>query len=174
VFGLPEVYYSKRMGDHLLIFLSPDHLKSENLTELSDRELAWLRSELEQNQKTPTIIFFHGPLKDTLRNYTKYINTPVRIAMPSDILHDILMKNPQVFLWVSGHTHTPPTEESFAAPVNVYEKRITNIHNTDMNRATIWTNSLYLYSDKVVVKTYNHKKGVWLREFERTITVPVL
>lgn len=80
------------------------------------------------------------------------------------------MQNSQVFLWVSGHTHTPPREESFAAPINIYANRVTNIHNTDMNRETIWTNSLFLYPDKVVVKTYQHKTGIWLPEFERTLS----
>ena len=84
------------------------------------------------------------------------------------------MEYPQVFLWVSGHTHTTPKDESFASEINVYEKRITNIHNSDMNRETIWTNSLFLYPDKVVVKTFNHKKGAWLQEFERTIVPPKL
>jgi len=84
------------------------------------------------------------------------------------------MANPQVFLWVSGHTHTSPKEESFASAINVYKKRIANIHNTDMNREKIWTNSLFLYPDKVDVKTYNHKSKKWESEFERTIALPAL
>jgi Icc protein len=79
-----------------------------------------------------------------------------------------------VFLWVSGHTHTSPEEESYASPINVYAKRITNIHNTDMNRAAIWTNSLYLYPDRVVIKTYNHKEGVWVPQLQRDVLLPLL
>jgi len=67
--------------------------------------------------------------------------------------------------------HTSPKEESFASPINVYANRVTNIHNTDMNRETIWTNSLFLYPDKIVVKTYEHKTGAWLPDFERTISL---
>jgi len=173
-FGLQEYFYSRRMGGYLLIFLSTDHLLSDNLAEMSERELKWLGMELSQSKKTPTIIFFHAPLKDTLRNYNNHINTPPFFAQPSEALHSILMENPQVFLWISGHTHTSPREESFAAPVNVYEKRITNIHNTDMNRAGIWTNSIYLYPDKVIVKTYNHKTGTWQPELQRVIVPPAL
>ncbi|HUK99935.1 MAG TPA: metallophosphoesterase, partial [Nitrospirota bacterium] len=145
-----------------------------NLTEMSARELEWLRTELNKNNKVPTIIFFHAPLIGTLRNYNSKINTSTRIAQPSDKIHALLLSNPQVFLWVSGHTHTPPTEQSFASPINVYDTHVTNIHNTDMNRETIYTNSLYLYPDKVVIRTYNHKKGIWLPEFDRTIAVPAL
>jgi 3',5'-cyclic-AMP phosphodiesterase len=173
-FGLTEVFYSKRVGQYLLIFLSTDHLHSDNLTEMSDRELAWLSAQLRKHGNTPTIIFFHAPLNNTLRNYSEKINTPTRIAQPSSKIHGILMDNPQVFLWVSGHTHTSPKEESFASPINVYETRVTNIHNTDMNRETIWTNSLYLYPERIVVKTFNHKKDAWLPEHQRTIVPPSL
>ena len=84
----------------------------------------------------------------------------------------LITANPQVFLWVSGHTHTPPTEESYASPINIYAGQVTNIHNTDMKRETIWTNSLFLYPDKVVVRTFNHQEKAWHPELERTILPP--
>jgi hypothetical protein len=169
-FGLPSIYYSKKAGGYLLVFLSPEG--SDHLAEMSDQQIGWLRAELEKNKDTPTIIFFHAPLKGTLRDYNSNANTPNFIAQPYEKIHEILMQNSQVFLWVSGHTHTSPKEESFASPINVYTKRVTNIHNTDMNRETIWTNSLFLYPDKVVVKTYQHRNGIWLQDFERTISAP--
>ncbi len=165
-FGLPSISYSKMAGSYLLVFLSPDG--SDHLSEMSDQQIGWLRAELEKNKDAPTIIFFHAPLNGTLRDYNSNANTPNFIAQPYEKIHEILVQNSQVFLWVSGHTHTSPKEESFAAPINIYENRVTNIHNTDMNRETIWTNSLLLYPDKIVVKTYQHKKDIWLPDFERT------
>lgn len=169
-FGLPSIYYSQKAGNYLLVFLSPDG--ADHLAEISERQMGWLRSELKKSKDTPTIIFFHAPLKGTLRDYNRNANTPDYIAQPHEKIHEILVHNPQVFLWVSGHTHTSPREESFASPINVYARQVTNIHNTDMNRDTIWTNSLFLYSDKIVVKTYQHKTGSWLPDFERTISLP--
>ena len=166
-FGLRDTSYSKMAGNYFLVFLSPD--SPNHLAEISLNRLDWLRSELDSNRHRPTIIFFHAPLEGTLASYNKKANTPNYIAQPSGRIHDLLMASPQVFLWVSGHTHTTPNNESFASPSNIYEKRITNIHNSDMNRETIWTNSLFLHPDKVVIKTYNHKKGLWLPEFERTV-----
>ncbi|MEI6702679.1 MAG: dienelactone hydrolase family protein [Deltaproteobacteria bacterium] len=171
-FGLQDVSYVKAVGKYSLIFLSPD--SPGHLTEISEKQMKWLHSELENNRKRPTIIFFHAPLEGTLRNYNGTVNGPNRIAQPSGRIRDLLMSNPQVFLWVSGHTHTSPKEESFSSEINLYEKRITTIHNSDMNRETIWTNSLFLYPDKIVVKTYNHNKGMWLPEFERTVMPPTL
>jgi len=172
IFGLPALYYSKKLAGYSLIFLSPEG--SDHLTELSEQQLEWFRLELDKNKKIPTIVFFHAPLDGTLLNYKKSANTPNFITQPAGKIHEILMKNPQVFVWVSGHTHTPPTEESFASAINVYEHHITDIHNTDMKRETIWTNSLFLYPDKIIVKTYDHKKGAWLPKFERTILAPRL
>jgi 3',5'-cyclic AMP phosphodiesterase CpdA len=165
VFGVTEISYNRKVGNYSLIFISPD--APENLARISEKQLEWLRSTLESNKKMATIIFFHAPLEGTVRNENANF-----LAQPSGAIHDLLMAYPQVFLWVSGHTHTSPKDESFASAFNLYEKRITNIHNSDMNRETIWTNSLLLYPDKVVVKTYNHKKNVWLPEFERTVVTP--
>ncbi len=170
IFGLKEISYSKTAGRYLLVFLSLD--SPGYLAEISQKQVDWLISELEKNKKAPTIIFFHAPLEGTLRSYNKNANTSNYVAQPGGKIHDILVSNPQVFLWVSGHTHTSPKEESFASETNKYDKRITNIHNTDMERETIWTNSLFLYQDKIIVKTYNHKKGTWLPELERTIVPP--
>ena len=171
MFSLKDISYVKTVGKYTLIFLSPD--SPGHLAEISEKQMKWLHSELENNRKHPTIIFFHAPLKGTLRNYNSHANGPNYIAQPSGKIHDLLMSYPQVFLWVSGHTHTHIKEDSFASAINVYEKRITNIHNSDMNRESITTNSLFLYPDKIVVKTYNHNKGKWLPEFERTVVPPI-
>lgn len=171
-FELKSYCYSRYVGDYLLVFLSAD--SSNFLSGMSGQQLAWLRTELGNNKKTPTIIIFHGPLKGTLRDYRKWINTPNFIAQPEATVDEILKANRQVFLWVSGHTHTSPLEESYASPINLYDGRVTNIHNKDMNRGTIWTNSLFLYPDKVVVKTYNHEENIWLPQLDRVIEVPDL
>ena len=171
-FGLSSQYYSRHLGRYLLVFLSADN--ADYLAGISDRQLAWLHGELSRNRKTPTLIFFHAPLQGTLRNYRWFINTPDLIAQPVEELHDILKGNPQVFVWVSGHTHTLPLEESYAAPINLYAGQVTNIHNKDMNHGTIWTNSLYLYPDRIVIKTYSHQKNVWLTKLDRTVLTPKL
>lgn len=173
-FHLPKVYYSQKAGQYLLIFLSVDSLDSGQLTQMSEEQLNWLRQELAANTGRPTIIFFHAPLKGTLTNYRESINTPDFVAQPDKALAPILRQHPQVFLWVSGHTHTAATQNDFAAPVNAWEGRIMNIHNADMDRETIWTNSLYLYPDKVVIRTFDHAQDRWLDGLERTIALPAL
>ncbi len=171
-FGLSSLYYTKKIGNYFLVFLSTDH--ESFATGLSEPQLAWLRSQLAHHRHTPTIIVFHGPLVGTQHNFRRYINRPHSIAQPAEAIHALITANPQVFLWVSGHTHTPPTEESYAAAINVYAGQVTNIHNTDMRGATLWTNSLWLYPDRIEVKTYNHQANSWLPALDRTILPPRL
>jgi len=171
-FNLPELYYTTKVGNYLLFFLPIDELGSSDLARISQGQLDWLRSELDRNKKLPTIVFFHAPLEGTLQTYNKDVNTPSFVVQPKDKVRELILRNPQLFLWVSGHTHTPATNDSYASEINFYEKQVTNIHNCDMNRGTIWTNSLYLYPDKVSVRTFNHKRGAWMDNLERTIIPP--
>ena len=170
-FEQSQLYYTQQRGRYLLVFLSADSLDSKVLCQFSHQQMTWLANVLAENKTRPTIIFAHAPLAGTLTNYNKNINTPSFIAQPEQEIRQVLHKNPQVFLWVSGHTHTPPTNPDFAATINLYDGQVRNIHNPDLDREVIWTNSLYLYPDKVVIKTFRHSDQTWLDQLERTIEV---
>ena len=173
-FGLSSLYYTKTMGKYLLIFLSPDMPKARFLTEMSPEELAWLQKTLAAHKEQPTICFFHAPLAGTLDNYSKTVNTPNFIAQPEESLRQILLANPQIVLWVSGHTHTPPTNASFANDkVNCYlGTKILDVQNPTWDGDQVWTNSLYLYPGKIVIKTYDHKEQTFMEPLTRTVTLP--
>lgn len=169
IFGLDCLYYSQQAGPYQLIYLAPDSL-GRHLTEIGEEQINWLKEQLQQHKDQPTIIFFHAPLKGTLLNYNKTANTPNFVAQPESGIDQILKENTQVYLWVSGHTHTPATNESYAsAKINTCSGHVQNIHTPDMDRETIWTNSLYLYSDRIVVRTFNHNTKQWEEALERTI-----
>lgn len=172
IFGLNSLYYSHQAGRYQLIYLSPDSLTSPYLTEMSEAQVDWLDKELAQYPQKPTIVFFHAPLKDTLLTYNKSVNTPNFITQPEKIINTVIKNNLQIVLWVSGHTHTPASNESYASKaVNTYAGHVRNIHTPDMDRETIWTNSLYLYDDKIVVRTYNHRTQQWEEALDRTIDI---
>lgn len=106
----------------------------------------------------------------TLLNYNNSVNKKSTVAQPVNELHDLLMSNPQVRLWISGHTHTPATNDSFAASeINMYGSRIMNIHNSDMDRKHIWTNSLYIYGDHIDIRTFDHSSQDWIENYDRQI-----
>ncbi len=173
-FGMKAVYGEERLGNYLLIYLSPDDLETGHLAQLSEDRVAWLGAVLGRNRNLPTIIFFHAPLAGTLKSYNQYTNTPNFVAQPAIRLHDLIRENPQIFLWVSGHLHVPATNESYNSPVNVYEKQVTVIHNADLERQRPWTNVLHLYPEKVAVRTYDHWQNSWRPDLERTIRPPRL
>jgi len=105
-----------------------------------------------------------------------------QMAQPQDRIRQIVKDNPQLFLWVSGHFHVTGVNRTFNSIENVYRKQVTLVHNSDMDgwgfhapwrswrHDTIWTNSLYLYQDRVEIKTYDHTAGVWLNKMNRTVS----
>jgi Icc protein len=171
-FGMREVYGTERLGNYLLVYLSPDDLETNLLAKLSEKRVAWLAGKLAGHRDLPTIIFFHAPLAGTLEPYNERTNTPSFVAQPEGRLAELLRANPQVFLWVAGHLHVPATNASYSSPVNVYDRRVTVIHNADLERKRPWTNVLYLYPEKVLVRTYEHWQKSWLPDLERTIRLP--
>ncbi|MCH3950568.1 MAG: metallophosphoesterase [Acidaminococcus sp.] len=172
------LYQAKELGGYLLLTLSPDviegHIPSTKpyAVELSKAQLTWLKAELKANQDKPTIIFCHTPLKGTILPDNSE-NEERNFTYPDHDIKDILVKNPQVLIWTSGHTHTPPTDPSFDNPINkVPGTNVLDVYNPAWEGDQVWTNSFYLYPDRIVVRTYSHKDHKWLTQFDRTIQVP--
>ncbi len=187
--GLSEVYYSRRLGHYHLIFLSADHLSSNDYVRLSDAQMAWFGAELAANSRTPTIIFCHAPLAGTFRaaKILQDAAADSHVAEPQDRIAKLLEQHPQVRLWVSGHLHLAPTNDDTRAEYNLFERRVLNLHNPDMDgrstfavnsrgrkHETVWSRSLYLHSDRIVMKTYDHRQDKWLEELDRLVDVPPL
>ncbi len=166
------LYYSREMGEYLLVFLSVDDPTSPYSVSLSHQQLDWLARTLEDHKDRPTLIFCHAPLPGTLDKYNKKIGNPNNYVHPYKELHDILMKNPQVLIWVSGHTHTPASEPAFASQTNWYEGKILNLHNPSWETMPVCTNSLYLYPDRIEIRTFDHKAEKWIDKLDRTVKVP--
>ena len=163
----PGLYYARSVGDCRLLYLAPDGFGT--YVELSSEQLDWLKSEIAAHKTGPMFFFCHAPLMGTLRTYGKKINTPDFTAQPSEPLAEILADVPPGSLWISGHTHTPPTNDSFADDsVNRVHRNLVNIHNPTIDACHIYTNSLFLYKDRAVVRTYDHNEGKWLESLDRT------
>ena len=171
-FATPDLYYSKKMNGYRLIFLSANDIYGKYAVTLNSQELRWLKGTLQLHKQEPTVIFCHAPLENTMQVKKSKRNSAGRFVQPAAELKNILMANPQIMLWVSGHTHTAPTNENFAAPWNCYENKIWNIYNPTWDGKQVWTNSLYLYPDKIMVKTYDHKQKKFLEQFTRSYAAP--
>jgi hypothetical protein len=165
-FGMDSLYYSKTLGNYLLIFLSTDNLSSDYFAAMSTGQIDWFSSELTKNRNTPTVVFFHAPLKGTLDNNNK----PKFFAQPDGEIEAILKENPQVFLWLSGHVH--PATLQYGD--KLYLDRVREVSLPDLERWEIRTTSLYLHPDRVVIRAWNHHKGAWEPDKDATIMRPVL
>ena len=140
--------------------------------ELSKAQRTWLQAELKANRNRPTIIFCHTPLQGTIVPSDPE-NSVRSFTYPADEMQAILAKNPQVLIWASGHTHTEPSNPSFDNAVNKLAGTNTlNVYSPAWEGSEVWTNSYYLYPDKIVIRTYSHKDHHWMTQFDRTIAVP--
>lgn len=165
------LYFSRDLGGYHLIFLSPDCMASRYAVELSQEQLAWLQQDLAAHRHQPTLIFCHAPLTGTLLPGDKQ-DIPWNYAQPAQPLWQLLVKNPQVVLWVSGHTHNSPKGRNFINPLHWIPGTHTwNAYNSTWDGNQAWTRDLLLYPDKVVIRTYDHKKGQWMKKGEETIRV---
>jgi hypothetical protein len=170
-FGLSSLQREESLAGYELIYLSTDSTNTKFQVGLSDASLDWLDKTLARTSSMPTIIFYHAPLEGTLiKNGALASGTAV--AQPAARLGAILKRNPQIFLWVSGHTHTLPSDPSFVSPRNLYGGRITDIHCPDLGHLRIYTNSLWLYPDRIVVRTYDHLAQGFLAACDRSIPTP--
>lgn len=159
------IRYTKKMGGHLLVFLPNDALDAKCLVRLSDATLEFLQKTLKENPDTPTIIFCHGPL---LGSYVRKGGlTPLQAtAQPAAKIRKILKKNPQAFLWVSGHIHMGPSSSNFSAKVNKVD-HITNIHVPAIQDSSAWMRIIKLSPEKAVVRTFNGKTGKYAKKYDR-------
>ena len=162
---LKALRFSRKVGGHLLVFLPDDHLTAKRLVTLSDATLKFLRETLKKNKDMPTLVFCHGPL---LGSYNRKGGLPLlqATAQPSAKIHNILKDNPQVFLWVSGHTHTGPSSKNFCAKVNKVGK-VTNIHTPAIQPGSSYIQVLKLSPKQAVVRTLNTKTGKFIKKFDR-------
>lgn len=168
------LYYAGEQGGYLLVFLSPDTVTGGAAVELSHQQLAWLDQTLATHRQQPTIIFCHAPLEQTAVSSRPGISlpSPRNSVQPAADIRTILARHHQVRLWVSGHTHTMPSDATFMDDANYYEGRVLNVYNSDWDEDTIYTNSLYLYEDHILVRTYDHSQGTWIPAFDRTVVLP--
>lgn len=165
------LYSSRDLAGYHLIFLSPDCMVSRYAVELSPEQLRWLQQDLAAHRHQPTLIFCHAPLTGTMLPGDKQ-DTPWNYTQPAQPLWQLLVQNSQVVLWVSGHTHNSPKGRNFINALHWIPGTHTwNVFNPTWDGKQAWTRDLLLYPDRVVVRTYDHKKGQWMKKGEETIEV---
>lgn len=165
------LYHSQDLAGYHLIFLSPDCLVSRYAVELSPEQLSRLQQDLALHRHQPTLIFCHAPLSGTLLPGSK-LDTPWNYTQPAGTIRQLLVQNPQIVLWVSGHTHTSPKSRNFTNALHwIPGTHIWNVYCPTWDGKQAWTRALRLYPNRIVIRTYDHKKRVWVGKMEKVIKV---
>ena len=186
-FGLDSLYRSRREWGYKFLFLSLDSLTSPYYATLSEDQLAWIDETLQANPKEPTIVFCHSPLwgRAVLQMQPAMVHF---VTQPVEALESIIPRHKQLFLWVAGHVHLGIHNKYANGPLNIFAKQVRTINNCDLDGRSIlqgvninlelhddiWTKSLFLHPDKVVIKVFDHKAVKWLDEYQETISLPTL
>ena len=168
-FNNSELFFAKDFDIVKMIFLAMDKVDCPLYASISDEQIQWLKFELSKESEKPVIVFCHSPLwsEQITKNFPEAVNFMVQ---PENKFAEIIANSPQVKLWVSGHVHFAMIPQLLEHPVNLYNNRVLNLLNVDMNgysvldeslqavfHDTIWTRTLYLSSDGFSTCIYNHK-----------------
>lgn len=163
--NLKSLYYSRKIGGHLLIFLPNDALSAIPCSFPSDDAYDFLRQTLRENRKLPTIIFNHAPLEGSYGD--KRTMPPIQAnAQPSARLKRLLQKNPQVYLWFSGHLHITPSQKYFNFPGNRVGK-VNVVHVPPSQIHASWVQVVRLSPKGAIVKTLDVKSGKYIKRHTR-------
>ncbi len=164
-FKLKSLYYSHKIGGHLLIFLPNDALTALPCSLPSDEAYDFLRQTLRENRNLPTIIFHHAPLEGSYSGRRRM--PPIQANFqPSGKTKRLLQKNPQVYLWFSGHLHITPSQKNFNFPGN----RVGNVNVVHVPPSLIrasWVQVVRLSPKGAIVKTLDVKSGKYLKRHTR-------
>jgi 3',5'-cyclic AMP phosphodiesterase CpdA len=164
-FNLKSLYYAKKAGGHLLVFLPNDTLQGIPCVLPSDDAFEFLRKTLRENRDMPTIIFCHAPLTGSYGD--KKTMPPIQAnVQPARKIQKILRENPQVYLWFSGHLHITPSQKYFnfagnkVGGVTVIHVPPSQIHNS-------WVQTVRLSPKGATVRTLDVKSGKYLKKHTR-------
>jgi len=158
-FGLRALSSDRMLRGYHLVFLSLEGLHGGTYDGIAPRQVQWLNERLDVLPDEPTIVFCHAPL------------------WGFGELDTLVASHPHLFLWVAGHEHLAPTNPAATAPgkvVNVpdIDGRSVFDDSGDLRyHDALWTTSLFLYDDKVVVRVYDHTADRWLDELDRELPV---
>lgn len=167
VFG--NLYTAREEGDYLLLFLSTDG-NGKSPYGISKEGMDWLKGKLKENPDKKTLIFFEAPLFDTIIPRNAEEGDPSHYAQPGGALDLLILTNPQIRLWVSGHTALTPKDGEFVSGHNMYHGKVLDLYNSSWAGKEKWTNRISLYKDRIIIETYDHQKGEWLKDLTRQIS----
>ncbi len=179
----------------MLDYPDPHTLENPDYVYVSAETLTFLDETLAQNTTSPTIIFLHCPLRNTVleRDVVAHrdFSSQEKFFSPenSQEVREILARHKNTFLYFSGHTHSGweapqlvVTEQLGGHPmtfVNLmspwYTGTKTGLRLSEDNTGAIYipdtpnvipTFAVRVYQDKAIIRVREHFTRRWLKEWQ--------
>lgn len=187
-FGLAQPYSNRVIEGIHFIMLADEQWKTAPYNPdwawLSHQQLSWFEAVLAEHREKFTVVSLHQPLQETVL-WSHGGNGFAGVGQ-SERIREILSANPQIRLWLSGHTHQlmeAPGQVAregavtFVALPSTYYQFVPSQAEEDQGG---WPSSggftkdagsnqsrlLEIWPDQLVLKARDHQRKVWLQEHE--------
>lgn len=189
-FGQGQPYSSRIVNGIHFVMLADEQFKTApyapNWAWLSPGQVQWFRKVLAEHRERPTIVSLHQPLQDTVI-WSHGGNDFAGTGQIKE-LRAIIKENPQIRLWLSGHTHIALTNDGqvvkqgsvtyvglgstfyLFVPPGPGDTDLTGGFKKDLSASQ--SRVLEVWPDRWVIRTRDHVKQAWLDDLTFELKVP--
>ncbi len=178
----------------MLDYPNPYALEKPDYVYISTQTLSFLEEELSRNADKPAIVFLHCPLRNTVLERDRVVHSDFSSAgnffspENSQEVRAILARHTNVFLFMSGHTHS-----GWEAPQLVVTEKLEGHPVTFVNLMSPWYTgtktglrlsegntkatyipdepnvipsfAIHVFEDNAVIRVREHRTRKWLKEW---------
>ena len=182
-FGLPETYCNHVHGGLHFVMLADEQYKSAprnpDWAWITPEQLRWFERVLTEHRDRFTIVSLHQPLQETVAG--TWADDGFAGSGQAAELRAIWRRNPQIRLWLSGHTHYRlelagqvdwQRRTLFAALGSTCYQYVTAAGAAPsgrIDRSASQSRVLEVWSDRAVLRARDHEAGRWLDDLAVTI-----
>ena len=166
-------HFSETVNGYKFIVLGSDRTEFEE-SYLSDEQLSWLKSELDEADDEPVFVIAHQPLKDTHGlpdTWGSPIDSAGSIGEQSDALKEILTSYDNV-VFITGHLHTGFGRYTYEKldGLNMVNLPSLCIKNKDCDYAGPGIGYIVeVYESEILFRARDFAKGKWVKNFDFSI-----
>ena len=166
-------HFSEKINGYRFIVLGSDRTEFEE-SYLSDEQLSWLKSELDEADGEPVFVIAHQPLKDTHGlpgTWGSPIDSAGSIGAQSDALKEILTAYDNV-VFITGHLHTGFGKYTYETLDGLHMVNLPSlcIKNKDCDYAGPGIGYIVeVYEDEILFRARDFAKGKWITDSDFSI-----
>lgn len=185
-FGLKTPYSNRVVGDLHIVMLATEQWKTapgpKEWAWLTPRQLEWFGQVLTEHSDKWTMVCLHQPLQESVFWSHGSSNTFAGCGQAAE-LRALLRQNPQVKLWLSGHTHMGAEIEgnvvqqqgvTFMGLGSTFYQFVPSQAPEDLasfggfkkDLSSNQSRWLEFWPDKVVIRARDHAQKAWMDQYQ--------